>query len=282
MKKLYNCDEITIALIFLSLFTMLSACAEKNQRIDLYIATNGNDDYPGTLEKPFLTPGKARDVIREMKKNGNMPAEGFTVFFRGGDYPVVKTIEFSSEDSGTPSAPVIWKPYNNEKVRFLGGKVITGFKPVEDESVLSALDKDARGKILVADLRSQGINDYGIIRSRGFARPTTPSHGELFFKNMPMTLARWPNTGEWEHITKFPSGAGSDDGHGTILGGLTAGFYFDSDRPSHWKNTENIWIHGYWAYDWANSYERVAEINHTKGFLHMGIMDLLKTRDSIS
>ncbi|HSZ56978.1 MAG TPA: right-handed parallel beta-helix repeat-containing protein, partial [Tepidisphaeraceae bacterium] len=28
-----------------------------------------------------------------------------------------------------------------------------------------------------------------------------------------------------------------------------------------WKQDDNIWVHGYWAYDWANSYERVASID---------------------
>ena len=266
MKRPDNYSVKLIAFVFLSFLFTLS-CSDKNNRADLFIATNGDDNNPGTLEKPFLTPERARDAVREMKKAGRLQAKGLTVWFRGGDYPVIKTLEFSDEDSGTPSAPVIWQSYNNEKVRFLGGKVIKGFQPVRDESVLARLGKDAGKMIVVADLRSQGIDDYGILKSRGFARPTLPAHGELFFNNRPMTLARWPNEGQYEHITKFPAGAGSDDGHGTTMGDLTAGFFFDSDRPSGWKNTENIWIHGYWAYDWANSYERIAEINHVKGFV---------------
>ncbi len=266
MKRSDNYSVKLIVFVFLSFLFTLS-CSDKNNRVDLFIATNGDDDNPGTLEKPFLTPERARDAVREMKKEGRLPANGLTISLRGGDYPVVRTLEFSDEDSGTPSAPVIWQSYNNEKVRFLGGKVIKGFQPVRDESVLARFGKDAGKMIVVADLRSQGIDDYGILKSRGFARPTLPAHGELFFNNRPMTLARWPNEGQYEQISKFPAGAGSDDGHGTIMGDLTAGFFFDSDRPSGWKNTENIWIHGYWAYDWANSYERVAEFNTGERFL---------------
>jgi hypothetical protein len=266
MKKRNIYSVKIIALLFLS-FIIIPSCTDKNKRADLFIATNGSDDNPGTLEKPFLTPEMARNAVREIKKAGRLPSKGLNVWFRGGDYPVVQSLEFSDEDSGTPSTPVTWQSYNDEKVRFIGGRVITGFQSVKDEFVLSRLDKDAGEKIVVADLRSQGIDDYGMLKSRGFDRPATPAHGELFFNGMPMTLARWPNTGEWAHITKFPVNSGFDDGHGTILGELKSGFYYDNDRPLVWKTTENVWMHGYWAYDWANSYERVAEINSKERFV---------------
>jgi hypothetical protein len=253
--------------IFLLYLTMVISNAVEKQTVNLYVAVNGSDNNSGTLEKPFLTPERARDAVREMRKKGTFPAEGLTIYFRGGDYTVFNTVELSEEDSGTASSPLVWRSYNNEKVRFLGGKVITGFMPLKDKKILARLGGPAQENVQVADLHEQGIDNYGILQSRGFARPTTPAHGELFFNNMPMTLARWPNEGQYEHIAKFPEGAGSDDGHGTSLGDLRTGFYFDNDRPAGWKNTGNIWIHGYWAYDWANSYERVAELNPATGFV---------------
>ncbi len=58
-----------------------------------------------------------------------------------------------------------------------------------------------------------------------------------------------------------------DDGHGTTIGSLTAGFFYTGDRPGRWKDHGNIWLHGYWAYDWANSYEKVAELDTAHRFL---------------
>ena len=31
---------------------------------------------------------------------------------------------------------------------------------------------------------------------------------------------------------------------------------------------DDIWIHGYWAYDWANSYERIASIDVENRRIH--------------
>src|ERR1039458_4386259 len=74
-----------------------------------------------------------------------------------------------------------------------------------------------------------------------------------------MTLAQWPNSG----FTRIAAieGAPSDDEHGGALGKLEAGFHYEGDRPARWKNFDDIWVHGYWAWDWADTYEQVARID---------------------
>jgi len=228
---------------------------------DVFVSPNGSDDNPGTRDKPFATLERARDAVREMRRSGALPKDGVTVWLRGGDHARTTVLELTAEDSGTAEAPIVWRGYGGERARVIGGRVISGFQPVEDDSVRARLAPQARNHVLVADLRAQGIQDYGEPRSRGFARPTAPAHGELFFGGMPMTVARWPNTGDWEHIAGFPEEGGVDDGHGTNMGALPAGFFYEGDRPSRWENADDIWVHGYWAYDWANSYERIAELD---------------------
>jgi len=112
-----------------------------------------------------------------------------------------------------------------------------------------------------AYLRSQGITEFGELKSRGFARGGAPAHGELFFGGKPMTLARWPNEGDWEKIAGFPEASGQNDEHGGKIGKLELGFNYAGDRPRRWQDISNLWVHGYWAWDWANSYERVASLD---------------------
>jgi hypothetical protein len=176
-------------------------------------------------------------------------------------------LELTEHDSGTQDAPIIWRSYENERVRILGGIVLNDFQQVTDEKVLSRFDKTAQGLVVQCDISKQGIEDFGTLKSRGFGRGALPSHGELFFDGNPMTLARWPNEGGWDHILNFPKESGADDGHGTTMGELSKGFYYESDRPSRWGKSDQIWIHGYWAYDWANSYERVVELDPAKQFI---------------
>lgn len=241
---------------------LLSAVAQA----DLFVSPTGSDENPGTRRKPFATLERAREALREMKRNRTWPRGGLTVWLRAGDYLRTESFELTAEDSGMPGAPVVWRAWRKERARLLGGRVVTGFQPVTDEATRARLDEAARDNVLVADLAAQGIQDYGALRSRGFARSGL-AHGELFFGGLPMTLARWPNPGEWEHIAGYPDDAGTADGHGNAMGALEAGFFYTGDRPARWKETGDVWVHGYWAYDWANSYEQVVELDPTRRFL---------------
>ena len=112
------------------------------------------------------------------------------------------------------------------------------------------------------DLRALGVSAFGDLSSRGFGRPTTvPAHCELFFAGEPMTLARWPNEGEWDQVAGFPEAHAQEDGHGGKIGRLEDGFFYSGDRPQRWRDTSSLWVHGYWSWDWANSYERVVQLD---------------------
>ncbi len=82
-----------------------------------------------------------------------------------------------------------------------------------------------------------------------------------------MTLSRWPNEGAFEQIAGFPETGGQNDGHGGSIGALEGGFFYRGDRPRAWKETGDVWVHGYWAWDWANSYERVAALDVERRFV---------------
>jgi hypothetical protein len=47
-------------------FLFVAAMATSVRAIDLYVATGGSDSNPGTLEKPFATPGRAQAEVRKI------------------------------------------------------------------------------------------------------------------------------------------------------------------------------------------------------------------------
>jgi hypothetical protein len=230
-------------------------------RADLFISLSGSDANPGSKAKPFATLEHARDIVRELRRAGKVPKGGLTVWLRAGDFLRTNALELTAADSGTPNGPIVWRAYRNERVRLLGGCRLTGFQPVTDAAVLARLDESARGHVLQLDLRARGFTNFGEMRSRGFGRPTTPAHCELFFAGRPMTLARWPNEGAWEKLAGFPAASSKGDDHGGRIGDLPGGFLYSGERPRRWRDTSDLWVHGYWAWDWANSYERVATLD---------------------
>ena len=46
---------------------------------EYFVSTEGSDTNPGTQAQPFATLQRARDTIRELKKNSNLPQGGLTV-----------------------------------------------------------------------------------------------------------------------------------------------------------------------------------------------------------
>ena len=251
----------------LTLLAMLGTCLSHCAAADFYVATNGNNTNLGTLAQPFKTLESARDAIRKVKTAGSL-TNGATVWIRGGLYERDRTFELGSVDSGTPAMPITYSGYGGETPRIVGGKVLTGFKPVTDPAILGRLPAAARTNVLEADLKANGVTNFGTLKSRGYTRPwAIPAHLELFVNGTPATLARWPNTGEWEHIAGFPSSGAIPDSEGGTKGSLTNGFNYSGDRPNTWSETGNIWVHGYWCRDWADTYEQVASIDTTQRLL---------------
>lgn len=228
---------------------------------EFHVATNGSDTNPGTRAKPFATLERARDAMRTRKASQGAFPEKITVWVQGGDYSRTNALELVTADSGTADSPIVWQAAPGEQVRLLGGRLVSGFHAVTNPAILARLAESARGQVVEADLRASGVTEFGELKSRGFARGGAPAHGELFFGGKPMTLARWPNEGDWERIAGFPAASGQNDEHGGKIGKLELGFNYAGDRPRRWQDTSNLWVHGYWAWDWANSYERVASLD---------------------
>ena len=140
-----------------SLATALPAqCAAAN----FYVSLTGNDANPGTKAKPFGTLERAREEIRKLKANGPLK-EPATVFVRAGQYRMTRTLQLTSEDSGTERFPVTWQAMRGEEVRFIGGVRLTGFKPVSKPAILERLAPAARGQVLELDLKAAGVTDLG-------------------------------------------------------------------------------------------------------------------------
>ena len=144
-------------------------------------------------------------------------------------------------------------------VRLVGGRLLHGFSAVTDPDVMARLKPEARDRVLTCDLTANGVSAVSGLTSRGFARPVTPSHSEVFQSTRPLCLARYPKTGRYLTIDR--TDMTRPDEWGNPVGDLKSGFYYRDQHPAAWRADAEIWVHGYWAYDWANSYERVVRLD---------------------
>ena len=85
---------------------------------------------------------------------------------------VAKSVASWKVDSGTPGAPISYRAAEGERVTFFGRTIlpVACFSPASDETFLSRLvDRTAGKRILVADLRAQGITDFGELTRHGWS-----------------------------------------------------------------------------------------------------------------
>ncbi len=244
-----------LALIWLSLAN--AACASDQSDVRrFYVATNGNDEWSGTLatpnpqrtDGPFATLERARNAVRTLKQQ-HVEAASIVVVLRAGTYTVTDPITLTSEDSGTRGAPITYQAYGDDKVTISGGRTVTRWQRVVDAAVLARLDAQAKDHVYQADLNGLGIRDFGTVKQGGLA---------LYFNGRPMTLARWPNQGFVKIVR--PTGGQSFVVHGR-RGDRVGKFLYEGDRPRRWKDEQNPWLHGYWFWDWSDERQPIAGID---------------------
>ncbi len=96
---------------------------------DFYVATNGNDNWSGTLDAPNgdFSDGPFATVDRARKAVQGMPGGAHSVMIREGNYFLNAPLKFTSSDSGTASSPIIYQNYPCETPVVSGGKQIKGW-----------------------------------------------------------------------------------------------------------------------------------------------------------
>jgi len=251
-----------------------TACATgSTDSVAFYVALNGDDSWSGTLptrdaagtDGPFRTLDHAWSVVRAALALKKTPG-AVTVFIRKGVYQFDRTLRFSAEDSGRTDIPVTWRSSPGEQVVFSGGTTVSGFKSVSESTILRRLQPASRRHVVAVDLRAKGITDYGVIT------PQSSPGIELFYKGTRMTLARWPNKG-WLKIADVPQLGDSLYNKGLErekrFDGVPVGRHYGriayaEDRPSRWAPESDMYLHGYWTWDWSDAYQRVESIDTAK------------------
>ncbi len=243
------------------LFTTMAA-DQANPALTLHVSPTGADANDGTAEQPFLTLERARDQIRSLKQRGSLPEGGVEVMIHAGEYRVARTFTLGADDSGTATAPVVYRAAGDGVPRFSGGLRLQSFKPVSDAAVLARLPAESRGRVWEADLAAAGVTNVipfslgGFSSGRGFR--THPAL-ELYVNDEPMILARWPNGG---FVKTGPvSGPLTLDAWDRKRGAREGRFRFDTERLTRWASEADAWLYGYWFWDWADSYEKIERID---------------------
>lgn len=224
---------------------------------DIFVSPTGDDANPGTAESPVRTPQRAVELARSLSQ------EEKVISLADGEYNI-SAITLTQEDSGITF-------YAENEAVFNGGLTLdpADFKPYE-------------GNILVLDLSRYGVTPDRIGDVRAFGQYNTAEkydaagslYCELFCNNERMTLSRYPNKGEYLYTGKIvdngdskevytSSGTQTNAGWETMKFPRGGTFEVSSDvveRVKSWEKSSDIWMFGYFQYDWADSTTPLAAV----------------------
>ena len=238
------------------LSALLCATAAANP-VYYVAATDGSDTNPGTIDKPLATLHAARDLLRSTRKNTTSPHA--TIILRGGVHDLTAgSLALDGRDSNTT-----WAAYKGERVLLSAGFHVGSDEwfPVTDPAILALLPKATRKSVRQANF-SGFTSDFGHISGAKagqipFGVCNNADNKELFFRNSaapmepasPGWLARYPNilpngTWNWSLVEK-PFGA------------MNISTSVDPKRVGMWAYERDLWLGGYFEWDWAFFWARV-------------------------
>lgn len=234
-------------------------------QVVFHVSPDGNDAWSGLLPEadarrrdgPFATLERARGAVRAAKAGRR------SVELAGGLYPLGGGFVLDAADSGTEASPVVWRARDGASARIAGSRAVRDWRPVQDEEVLARLPPGARGNVLRVDLAAEGIEEVPRPAMRG-GPPL-----EIHFRDRRMSMARFPNR-DWLLIADVPQGGPKrfHDGlerekrfDGVPVGRHYGRIAFREDEPCRWSPDGEIYVHGYWTWDWSDSYQVVQSID---------------------
>ncbi len=229
--------------VFSLLFSSLAGAQHKNY----YVAVDGSDAHPGTRSAPFASVTGAQKAVRAFKKDN--PTTPVTVWIGSGHYTLENPIQFTEEDGGSRGAPVSYRSRGKKAPVFSGSRAITGWQLLQDTSVINRLPAVAWNKVYVADLRAQGIEDFG--------DPAVPGkRPELFCNRQVQTLARWPNQG-FANAGQAKGATPMPPTYIKVNATQEGIFEYTDASKNKWAMEQDVRLSGYWYWDWLEGFQKL-------------------------
>lgn len=132
-----NIKRIVSGVLAVGLVSLVSpvAAADERQREQWYVAPWGQDQWPGTMARPFATLARAQQAVRA--RTARMKSD-IVVNLRGGTHTLTAPLRLAQPagDSGRNGHRVIYQAYGygtpkQEPVTVSGGREISGWQPDE-------------------------------------------------------------------------------------------------------------------------------------------------------
>ena len=204
-----------------------AAAFADGEEVKVYVSVNGDDANDGKmLTSAVKTVNRAIELERKYKRAG----EKTHIIFKGGTYKLDGTINLTAEDSGEENAPVVFRAYQGDSVRFTMGDRLEPDQFTVSQN--SEIAEGVKGKIYEISL-SDFENVYGGL-------------GDTFYAD-----------GELQQLARFPNRPASkrEKTHTFTANEEGSAYLIPDDKRSAWANKTDM----YYMYQ-ANNYEWAGDL----------------------
>lgn len=239
---------LAFAVILTPLGSFTAMAKDKVDAIFYYVAVNGDDANPGTINAPLATFAAARDRARMTDKQ-------VVVNVRGGIYRFSGSVDFSTQDKN-----VVFRAYHKEKVVLSGAQPVSAasFSKLNEVAQNRLIEQAARDEVVAVDLHTQGIEEYGKLMRfdhlmEGDFAPA------LYYNDVMLPLGRYPNDGYLnidQVVEKGTAYLPIYKGEDTTTDPATCvpfSIVSNDSRISKYTEANDPWIFGYFRYNWADA-----------------------------
>ncbi len=269
---------------------------------DYYVSPKGDDKKnDGTLEKPFATIEKAIEVVNKLDKKDK---ESVTICIKTGEYRIDPLV-FTEEFTGTDGCEIIFTAFGNGEVIL---NCATQLNPADFDSsdeypfIEERLTDSARDRVRILDLTKKPYelteDDWGKLYAMGSYNTANKYDGdyvgplgcELFVNDTRQTIARYPNEGFLHTGKVVITGEGLESDGATTRNGSwddarnpqSDVYEIDSKlsaRIASWHELSEVWMMGYWKYDWADASSPVGAFDPDNSTISPKFVSLYGTKE---
>ena len=167
--------KLQLKYIFLALLLLSTASAFSKE---IWVSPSGNDNNPGTENKPLATIQVALQNARTLRKTNDASIKnGVQIILKDGEYLLKKPLLLTPEDSGTKESPTRIIAERNANVVISGGIAVTNWEQVEGSIYKANFDRNSklrslfvngeRKRMAGTDIPVNGLGDWGNFKING-------------------------------------------------------------------------------------------------------------------
>jgi len=199
-----------------------------------------NEISDGSRTRPYKSIDDGLLALAKQMERKDIPEGVLEIVLIGKKYNIAQPVRMSGELKGTQRNPILIRSFSpEERTEITGGRNLFAWRIEGSQDILARVSPDARFNLIFCSLAENlvtGIDSIVFCGGWGSARIAGAKYvPELFYDGKPQTMARWPNDGD------------------TVISHTL----FRGEKARLFSMEKDVWLHGYWNFLWADTYEKL-------------------------